>query len=135
VDHSFHDLSYVRRHGTSVLIVDDDDQVRALLARIVERSTRFSTIWQADDAAEGVFQARRHNPDIILLDYDMPWMTAGAARRYLEDFRGVVIMVSGAIRNDCAEWVDAFVSKTALEQLVPTMIRALELRAASSQAP
>lgn len=127
------DLSDVQHSGPTVLIVDDDAQVRSLLSRIIQRSNQFSTIWEAEDAAEGVFQARHHSPDIILLDYDMPWMNAGATRRYLKDFVGAVVVVSGVVRKDIADWADAFVPKSSLGELVPVMTQALKGRSASSR--
>ena len=58
---------------TSVLLVDDDDDLRVLL-RVTLTEQGFDIIGEARDGLEGVEQAARLQPDVILLDLSMPTM-------------------------------------------------------------
>jgi two-component system alkaline phosphatase synthesis response regulator PhoP len=55
-----------------VLVVDDEPSVRAIvLASIRVRGTRYSVV-EAGNATEALAQARRHQPDLVLLDVALP---------------------------------------------------------------
>jgi CheY-like chemotaxis protein len=58
----------------SVLVVDDDEGVRALHSRYLKRLFPDSRIIQASDGKEAFELAKRHHPRIILSDYSMPEM-------------------------------------------------------------
>ena len=57
----------------SVLLVDDDDDLRLLL-RLTLTEQGFDIVGEARDGLEGVEQAARLQPDVILLDLSMPSM-------------------------------------------------------------
>jgi DNA-binding NarL/FixJ family response regulator len=63
----------VRRRVTSVLLVDDDDDLRVLL-RVTLTEQGFDIVGEARDGLEGVEQAARLQPDVIVLDLTMPTM-------------------------------------------------------------
>lgn len=66
----------------TVLVVEDDDASRAMYRDVlVEGGYRVLT---ATQGAEGVHLARRHHPDLILLDVRMPVMDGWAVARYLK---------------------------------------------------
>ena len=54
-----------------ILVVDDDDVARALISGIVRGHKRFKII-TAENGEEGIHQAKRELPDLILLDIMMP---------------------------------------------------------------
>jgi CheY-like chemotaxis protein len=55
-----------------ILIVDDEPSVRAIvLASIRVRGTRYAAV-EAGNAAEALAQAKRHRPDLVLLDVALP---------------------------------------------------------------
>ena len=56
-----------------VMIVDDDEAMRKLMRRTLERMG-FSQIYTAKDGTEGLELARYQKPDVIVSDYDMPNM-------------------------------------------------------------
>jgi DNA-binding NarL/FixJ family response regulator len=58
---------------TSVLLVDDDADLRLLL-RVTLSDRGFDIVGEAGDGAEGVEQAARLQPDVIVLDLAMPTM-------------------------------------------------------------
>jgi DNA-binding response OmpR family regulator len=66
----------------TILIVDDDDDVRADLAEQLELHEEFSAA-QAATAGEGVRLARESRPDLVLLDVDLPDMDGREACRLM----------------------------------------------------
>ncbi len=68
----------------TILIVDDDDDLRALLCEQLEAGGEFST-FAAVDADAGVRAAVERRPDLILMDLDLPGKSGRDACR---DLRG-----------------------------------------------
>jgi CheY-like chemotaxis protein len=56
---------------TSVLIVDDDDDLRLLL-RVTLSDLGYDIVADATDGAQGIEYAERFRPDVIILDLAMP---------------------------------------------------------------
>ena len=84
------------------MIVDDDEVMRTLLRRILERMG-FSQIDIAKDGAEGLELARSQCPDVIISDYDMPNMQGlqflKAVREEPALAKTVFVMLSGSTNN------------------------------------
>ncbi len=59
--------------STSVLIVDDDPNIRDMYATAFELAEH--TVFTATNAEEGVLLALREQPNIILMDITMPGMS------------------------------------------------------------
>ena len=57
---------------TTVLIVDDQAMLRAGFAAILQAQDGIEVIGQASDGAEGVDEARRLRPEVVLMDVRMP---------------------------------------------------------------
>lgn len=57
-----------------VVLVDDADDLRSLLARLLERDGRFEVVGHASDGAEGIRVVAAHRPDLCVLDLSMPVM-------------------------------------------------------------
>jgi DNA-binding NarL/FixJ family response regulator len=104
----------------SVLIVDDHDgfrtQVRALLD-----AAGFEVVGEAGDGASGVAEAARLEPDLVLLDVQLPDMTGFDVARRLREPAGrpAIILVSTRDRTDYGSRIDAsgadgFISKSEL---------------------
>ena len=55
-----------------VLIADDDPEVRATLAEVVETDAGLEIVASAGNAAEAIALAGRHQPDVALIDFQMP---------------------------------------------------------------
>lgn len=68
----------------TVLIVEDDYHLRAVYAAAV--ANHGYNVITAIHGAEGVHLARKHRPDIILLDFKMPVMDGETATRYLRSY-------------------------------------------------
>ena len=59
-------------HITSVLVADDHAVVRAGVRHILEATPNLTVIAEANNAADAVELARRHTPDLVMLDVSMP---------------------------------------------------------------
>jgi DNA-binding NarL/FixJ family response regulator len=55
-----------------VLVVDDDNLMRAGLTMIIEQTSDVSVVGEAEDGRQGVLAARRELPDVVLMDVRMP---------------------------------------------------------------
>ena len=55
-----------------VLLIEDDDDIRALLRARLELDGRFTVVAEAWNGAHGVGQAKVHRPDVVVLDVIMP---------------------------------------------------------------
>ena len=55
-----------------VLVIEDDDDIRALLRTRLELDGRFVVVAEAWNGAHGVGQAKAHQPDVVVLDVLMP---------------------------------------------------------------
>ena len=58
----------------SVLIVDDQDLVRDGLRMLLEAEPDLTVAGEADDGGQALVEARRLDPDVILMDVRMPHM-------------------------------------------------------------
>jgi CheY-like chemotaxis protein len=57
----------------TILVVDDDDEIREIVALSLEVMGGWSVV-TADRGGSGLEMARRHLPDVVLLDVMMPEM-------------------------------------------------------------
>lgn len=58
-----------------VLLVDDSADVRRLVSTRMELEGGYSIVDEAEDGAEAIVLATRHQPDVIVLDAMMPVLT------------------------------------------------------------
>jgi len=71
---------------TSVLIVDDQALVRVGLRKILEAEPAMSVVGEAGDGNDAVAEARRLQPDVVLMDIRMPVLDGiEATRRIVRD--------------------------------------------------
>lgn len=78
-----------------VLVVDDIEATRGNIAKLMEFHTEIKLIGQAAGAEEAIAKARELEPDIILLDINMPGMDGIAAAEILTSeipLSGIVMM-------------------------------------------
>jgi CheY-like chemotaxis protein len=88
-----------------VLIVDDDEFIRKLIATTLEDERRF-VLHEAADGAEAVDTARRERPALVFLDVDMPGMDGIEACRHIRedaDTNGATIVMLTAATGDNIE--------------------------------
>ena len=69
--------------GTSVLIVDDHHIFREGLRSLLERQPDIEVLEEASDGRAATAQARRLQPDIVLMDISMPGLNGVEATRQI----------------------------------------------------
>jgi CheY-like chemotaxis protein len=89
------------RHGKSprrVLVAEDDDGAALLLQALLEGDTRVEMVGRARNGREALALAASLNPDVILMDLQMPVMGGVEAIRRLRERGSTVriIVVTGA---------------------------------------
>ncbi len=72
--HTMRLLSKIDCARIAVLVVEDNDASRCLVIELL-RASGFDNINFARDAEEAVEQMQGHNPDILLLDWNLPGMS------------------------------------------------------------
>ena len=109
------------RTTQTVLIVDDDDQIRYLLRMLFE-TEGFEVVGEASDGPNGLALAMRHEPDFIILDYLMPGMDGAETARCLKVMApGSRIVAFSAILTKKPEWADAFLDKERVVEVAPLL--------------
>jgi DNA-binding NarL/FixJ family response regulator len=103
----------------TVLIVDDNLQIRRALREFFQREDGFDVCGDAENGREGIEKAQELHPDLILLDLSMPVMNGLDATRVLKQVMPQVpVIIYSAFDDPVTEsaalsaGVSAFVSKS-----------------------
>ncbi|MGH9071445.1 MAG: response regulator transcription factor [Acidimicrobiales bacterium] len=64
----------VGRGPIRVLVVDDDERVRRMITIMLSLEENYEVVGEATDGNEAVALASRFQPDVVLLDLEMPGM-------------------------------------------------------------
>ena len=108
----------VKKYKGSILVVDDDEDVRRLLLRYLEELGY--VVASAASGAEAIVKIREHAYDLVFIDHSMPVMTGPEALRQLrmEGLQSKVIVITGSTEEEVFEEfmtpelnVDGFVNK------------------------
>jgi pilus assembly protein CpaE len=126
-----------------VLIVDDNQETREGTRRLLEYEDDIEIVDFADNGAVAIEKVREHNPDVVLMDINMPVMDGLTATQRLRDEfpRSQIIIVSvqddanylrEAIRAGAADFVAKPISS---EEMAEAIRRAYDKIPAKSAAP
>ncbi|GEB94415.1 response regulator [Microbacterium lacticum] len=86
-----------------VIIVDDESLVRAALRVFLESADGFELVGEADNGADAITLVRATQPDVVLMDVQMPIMDGiEATQRLTREFPGLKIV---ALTTFCTERV------------------------------
>ena len=101
-----------------ILLADDEDLVREALATLLELEPDLTVVAQAGDGERAVALAAEHEPDLVVLDLEMPRLDGVEAMRRILAHRPVpVVLITrharpGVLRRALAAGARAFVPKT-----------------------
>ena len=84
----------------SVLIADDHARTRAMVRSALERSGDFHVCADVPDAASAVTAAKRDNPDVCLLDINMPGSGIAATAEITSAVPGTAVVMLTVSRQD-----------------------------------
>ena len=122
---SARELSIVDKNGRQIrtLVVDDSPMAAGAIRLLLKNRQGLEIVGFAENGEDGVTQAECLQPDLILMDLQMPRLDGLSAirmiRGFMEDVRIIVItFVHGEeVRNECVEiGADGFVLKDRLYQ-------------------
>jgi DNA-binding response OmpR family regulator len=118
----------------SVLVVDDDDDIRTLVKTLLERGGM--TVYEAPNGREGLREFHARRPDLVVLDVNMPEMDGWNVLERIRDMSDVPVLMLTA-RGDELERVrglqtgaDDYVVKPFGRQEMVARVQALLRRAA-----
>ena len=100
-----------------ILIVDDNVDIRLLVRMQVEYLDGVTDVSEAANGVEAIEQAGRIQPDVIVLDLDMPMMSGDAALPLLRTVapRSIIVVNSAtpqtAAPREGLEHADAYLQK------------------------
>ncbi len=80
--------------SVQVLLVDDQELIRAGLEMIIDSTDDLQVIGQAADGTAAVDLARRLNPDVVLMDIRMPTIDGIEATRRIASHGPRVLMLT-----------------------------------------
>jgi len=83
-----------------VLVADDDPEMRAVLADVIESDPSLQLVGLAEDALEVIEMARVRAPDVALLDVKMPGGGGGEAAREIHRMAPAISIVALTAHED-----------------------------------
>jgi two-component system, NarL family, response regulator EvgA len=105
----------------TVLIVDDDEEVRHVL-RLLCEDDGFEVVGEADNGAEALTLALHRQPDFVILDYKLPRLNGEGAAEILRVVApDSKIVAFSALLESQPEWADGFLNKTHIGELMPLL--------------
>jgi DNA-binding NarL/FixJ family response regulator len=114
----------------SVLVVDDNAEIRHLLCKLFTSESDFEVCGEAANGQEAIERAQELHPDVIVIDLSMPVMNGIDAARALKNLMPTVPLIMFSEYGDAfsenearSAGVSALVSKSAHVSVLLEMVR------------
>ena len=89
-----------------ILVIDDEEDICHFSKSILEKTTKFEVL-VCTNALEGIEMAKKHLPDLILLDINMPHMDGGGVAQSLLESKSTssipIVFLTALLRKAEAE--------------------------------
>lgn len=106
-----------------VLIADDDPEVLKFLNVLISMESDFQVIGQARNGVEAIEQARNLNPDVILMDSQMPFCSGlEATKKIKSELPDTKVIILTIHTNEVSEALTAGASKYLLKDSPPDVL-------------
>jgi CheY-like chemotaxis protein len=107
--------------GQTVLIVDDDEEIRHVLRMICEQAG-LDVVGEASNGVEAVTFALQHHPDFAILDYRLPRLDGEGTAEILRAVTPTTKIVAfSALLEERPRWADAYLNKDRVAELMPLL--------------
>lgn len=95
--------------AVSVLLIDDSSLIRRLLGRVLQHDPMINIVGEAENGKDGIEQARALQPNVIILDIEMPVMNGLEALPQLKRVapKARIIMFSTLTENGARATLEA----------------------------
>ncbi|MGW0894514.1 response regulator transcription factor [Saccharopolyspora sp. NPDC002578] len=117
---------------TTVVLADDEALLRKALAALLPLEGEITVLAEAEDGRAAVTATLRHEPDVLVIDLEMPRVDGlGAVAEIRRERPGQVILMltrharPGVLRRALKLGVQGFVSKSAEPAHITSVIKAL----------
>jgi DNA-binding NarL/FixJ family response regulator len=91
----------VSEPAIKVLVVDDDDLMRAGLRGVLASDAGIEVVGESPDGRDAIYRTRLLAPDVVLMDVRMPDLDGiSATRELLEAFPGVRVLILTTFEQD-----------------------------------
>ncbi len=90
-----------------ILLVDDQPLFRKAIATLIDEQPDFTVVGEAENGLDGVEQARALQPDLVVLDVDMPVMNGVEAVRLIREQVPATKVVMLTVSEDEDDLFDA----------------------------
>ena len=108
-------------NSATVLIVDDDEEIRHVL-RLLCETNGLTVVGEAANGVEAVTIALRERPHFVILDYMMPRLDGEGTAELLRSITPESKIVAfSAMLETQPPWADAFLNKERVAELAPLL--------------
>ncbi len=87
-------------HKIKVVVADDEQGMRMILRRVIERTEGFELVGEAQNAAELLSLVEQEHPNVCFLDVEMPDMTGLDCAKIIQDMDPRTILIFATAHDD-----------------------------------
>ncbi len=124
-----------------VLIADDDEGIRLVLKKVIERAQGFEMVGEAGDGETALALFEKHKPQVVFLDVEMPGLDGIECAKRIADINPKTILIFATAHENYMQ--DAFevyafdylVKPFKIDRIFQTLERIKQLLDGSNQNP